>query len=540
MYIHTNKKYQFGIILLALLFNTSSCTKKFDSINEPPFGSPTANVQQLYDGFVSNLQLQDEQVTHNSWTYAITQQGIVYTKPDYAYGNDGSELWSKFYHNLSNYNALMDVIKSNADTSVYTNVIAMVKVLRAYQAIRLSNFYGDIPFSKAGLAIYSDPNSYTPVYDKQQEVYLACLADLKWAIDNFKVSDTKQYSLGAAEFVLQNDINKWIEFANSFRLRVALTMYDKDNADATVAITDALSKPLLDVDGTNVGLYPANIPNMDLGARKYSFGTECRLRMGSTMWQLMSSNNNTDGSGIFDPRCTIYFEPNNAGEWTPFPQNPTTATPAEGGDPYNYSRDMNWPDKNGSNGTVNKYADFNYYWGRDETIPELFMTSAEVNFLKAEIYNRGIGGVTANPSTAQTEYENGIKASVNFWTSMAINSPIWVMNKPSALPSETVLSTMLAQPVVAYDATSSSNALKQIYTQEWIDMFRQSWEAWTLLKRTGGLTPMDSTNSAYYTQTYGSFNRYQYPTSEQTYNYANWNAETGGQDNSATKIWIEK
>jgi hypothetical protein len=538
-------KYLSLITVWIMVITLSSCTKDFTKINTPWNGSPVATVPQLYIAFVSNLAQGDAQVTYNSWTYPITQQGVVYTKADYAYGNDGVEDWSKFYHNLSNYNAMMDLIATAPDSSIYTNVIAMMKVLRAYQAIKLSNFFGDMPYSQAGKGIYYSPTNsgvLTVPYDKQQDIYLSVLGDLKWAVDNFNASDPKQFSLGSNDLVLQNNIGQWIEFANSLRLRLAVTMYGKDQADATAQISDALTKPLLDADSTNVGLYPGtNIPNMDLSARQYSFGTECRLRMGTTMWEWMSSTNSTDGSGIFDPRCSIFFEPNNDTLWVPFPQNPTSSTPAEGGDPYNSSnRDPDWADKNGNNGTVNLYADFNYYWARDVNIPELFMTQAEVHFLKAEVYALGLGA-PANASTAQTEYNAGVIASVNFWTQEAINSTVWVVNKPVGLPSAGVLSTFLSNPVVAFaTGDPTGQGLKQIYAQEWIDMFRQPWEAWTLMKRTGGQTPMDSTNSGFYVQTYGSYNRYQYPGTEQTYNYKNWYAETGGNDLVSTKIWIAK
>jgi hypothetical protein len=138
-------------------------------------------------------------------------------------------------------------------------------------------------------------------------------------------------------------------------------------------------------------------------------------------------------------------------------------------------------------------------------------------------------------ATAQTEYNNGITASVNFWVQQAINSTIWVVNKPTGLPSQPAMNALLTNPVVQFN---SSTALQQIYAQEWIDMFRQPWDAWTLMKRTGGMTPMDPTNASFYSNTYGSYQRYQYPASEQTYNKANWLAETGGTDVTTAKIWI--
>jgi hypothetical protein len=480
------------------------------------------------------------QVGYNSWVYPITQQGAVYTHPDYSYGSDGNADWSNFYHNLANYNAMMTLISTLPDSSAYTNVKAMMKTLRAYHVLKLSNEFGDIPFSDAGKAIYYGTGNFTPKYDKQQSIYVQCLADLKWAVDNFNATDASQFSLGSQDFVLLNSIPQWIEFANSLRLRTAVTMYAKDPTDAGPAITEALTKPLLDADNSNIGLYPANIPNIDLSARQYSFGTECRLRMGTTMWEWMSSTNAQDGSGIFDPRCNMFFEPNNAGQWNPFPQNPTSATTPEGGDPYNFSiRTTTWSNKNGSGTTTDLYANFNFYWSADLTIPELFLTAAQVHFLKAEVYALGMG-VTANPGTAQNEYNAGIGASLTFWTTEGNNAPLWVVNKP-AIATNTDITNFLSNPIVQFDvANPTAHGLQQIYAQEWIDLFKQPWEAWTLLRRTGGLTPMDPANASYYTNTYGGYQRYQYPSSESTYNLDNYTAETGGHDTITTKIWITK
>ncbi len=124
---------------------------------------------------------------------------------------------------------------------------------------------------------------------------------------------------------------------------------------------------------------------------------------------------------------------------------------------------------------------------------------------------------------------------MNFWVQQAINSQIWVVNNPTALPSQTAINTLLTNAVVQFNP---GTALQQIYAQEWIDLFRQPWDAWTLMRRTGGMTPMDPTNSSFYTATYGSYQRYQYPSSEQTYNYSNWYAETQGNDVTTTKIWV--
>jgi hypothetical protein len=316
-------------------------------------------------------------------------------------------------------------------------------------------------------------------------------------------------------------------------------MYDKNSTLAASHITEALTKPLL-ADGNDIGLWPTNITGLDFQWRQWSFSANCYLRFGSTMWNLMSSNTNTDGSGIFDIRAMLFYEPNNAGQWAAYPQNPTTSTPTEGGAPYSTDRftpPTNWAKK----GAGCIYSPVNLYFEQDtKSIPELMLTSAQVHFIKAEIYNRGLGAA-ANPTTAAAEYNAGIAASLNMWKGLAFNSPVWVVNKPtSATATSAEISAVTTNPITKYDAANPSNALKQIYAQLWIDQFRQPFDAWTLKRRTGDLTPMSATNSGYYSANFGTYQRFVYPDDESSYNYDNWKAATNGNDKNTTKIWIAK
>lgn len=518
---------------IAVLLLFSSCKKNFESINTPPKDATIATTPEVFNMIVSSLPLTaGEQSVFNSWIYPITQQAIV-TSGAYPYDNAKEAVWSNYYTTLANYRLLESRITSSSTPATMNNLYAMLKTLMAYKTFKTTNYYGDMPYTKAGYAPLNGGSSYKAAYDKQSDIYAAILTDLKWAVDNFS-TDASQYSVGAYETFLQNDISKWIKFANSLRLYVAVTMYDKNSTLASTHIAEALTKPLL-ADGDDIGLWPSKITGLEFQWRQWSFSANCYLRMGSTMWGLMSSSNNKDGSGIFDPRCKIFYEPNNAGEWAAYPQNPTTTTPTEGGTPYNTDRFTDWSDK----GVSCIYSPFNLYFEQDtKYIPELMLTAAQVHLLRAEIYNRGLG-VTANAVTAQTEYNAGITASVNMWKAIAYNSSVWVVNKPAsptATPAE--LSALLTNPVVAYDLSSPANALKQIYAQLWIDQFRQPWDAWTLLRRTGGKTPMSATNTQYYTANYSKYARFVYPDNEVSYNTDNWKAATGGTDLNTTKIWI--
>jgi hypothetical protein len=546
---HHNIKHWMKAMALTVFIASilASCTKNFQKENAPYSGPASATLPQLYSGIGANIDRAADIGNWSAarWLYPITQLGAVYAVSDFPFV-EGTN-WSEFYSNLPAMNQMLTKMQSSPDSATYINAEAMVKVLRAYQAIELSNLYGDIPYSKAGKAFSGSTADLVVPYDKQQQVYLSCLKDLAWAVNHF-TTNSNQFSFGSSEFLLGNDIGQWQKFANSLRLRYALTMYDKDNADAGPIIADALTKPLLtDAVADVVGLSQTNIPgisfDIDGAGRDFFFRQESRARMGSTLWNLFSNNNNTDGSGIFDLRCKIFFEVNGNNQWVPYPQNP--ATPISDGviDPYTTKRD---PDNEGwaSNKTGNLYSDYNYYWGRDGNIsgstgacPEIFITAAEVHFLKAEAYAKG-AGVAQNVASAQAEYQAGVTASLTFWKNMAFNSSVWVVNKPaSATPTPAEISAVLTNPKVAFNAP---NALKLIYSQEWVDLFRQPWVAWTLMRRTGYATPADTNNPAGYTQNYGSLQRYQYPADERQFNSTNWQAATGGSDLTSTKIWITK
>ena len=519
------------LVLLAALFCCSACKKNFESINAPWSAPTSASTPEVFNAIISSLPVTaGEQSVYNAWIYPITQQGII-TAGSYPYSNAKDAAWNNYYATLANYRLLQSRIAAASDVNSMNNVYAMLKTIMAYKTIKTTNYFGNMPYSGAGYAPIKGTSSFTAAYDNQSDIYASVLTDLKWAVDNLSTSST-QYSVGSYDTFLGGNIAMWIKFANSLRLRVAVTMYSKNSSLAAAQIAEALSKPLL-ADGDNIGLWPSEISGLTFQWRQWSFSANCYLRMGTTMWNLMSSTNATDGSGIFDPRAKLFFETNNAGQWVAYPQNPTSSTASEGGDPYNIDRFSSW----GTKGTACIYSPFNLYFEQDITyIPELMLTAAEVHYLKAEVYNRGLG-VTASSATAKTEYNSGVTASLNFWTSIAYNSSEWSVNKPSAAAATaTQISTLLTN--VAYDLTSSANALKQIYAQEWIDMYRQPWDAWTLLRRTGGATPMSATNASYYTANFGVYNRFTYPDNEISYNFDNWSAATGGTDLPSSKIWI--
>ena len=282
--------------------------------------------------------------------------------------------------------------------------------------------------------------------------------------------------------------------------------------------------PLIE-KGEDVVMSPAAQDWRNQGVN-WTFREHKRLRMGSNIWHLFSETDDKDGSGIFDIRAEIFFETNNAGEWVAFPQVPEPNTPQSGGIPYQQHRDLNYTIK----GADNIYSPFNYYLIRDEeNIPEIIMTAAEIGFLKAEAYVRGLGVEQSN-STAEGEYTIAVANSVDFWQNLVKGSQIWI-NAPDLLDGNEVF-TIANHP--RNDIFSQDNKLELIYRQRFIDQFRQPWEAYALVRRTNGATPHEGELIEH--------NRFPYPPSESINNPDNWAEQVAimGEDTERVKVWWMK
>jgi hypothetical protein len=253
--------------------------------------------------------------------------------------------------------------------------------------------------------------------------------------------------------------------------------------------------------------------------------------MGSNIWRQMSAHDSIDGSGIFDPRAYIFFETNNENEWVPYPQLPEPNTPTSGGIPYDSHRDG--PGAYFIKGDECIYSIFNYFVIQDEDfMPIPLFTGAETHFILAEAYFRGIG-LPLDPAQADIEYMNGINTSVTWWVGVSEDLKLRlsgtkftdVINIPAGLGPNSVLSVF-----GSWMATSDEEKLRFIYTQRWIDAFRQPWEAYALARRTG-MTPREGDDINHF--------RLPYPPSEAEYNTANWQDAVSrqGGETSEYKLW---
>jgi hypothetical protein len=263
-------------------------------------------------------------------------------------------------------------------------------------------------------------------------------------------------------------------------------------------------------------------------SKGWSFNQSKDMRMGTTFWHLIAKHDSTDGSGIFDPRAYYFFDTNNNNKWIAYPNNPSSGTP-DGGIPYEYHRDLNYSIK----GADCLYSPLNYYLVRDmDYQPDILITGAEVLFIRAEAYLRGIG-VAKDLSNATSSFLDAIQFSLNFWKQVMMTSRL-PMGAPFAnnisVPSN--LNFISVQNNLIFFSGTEEQQLREIYSQCMMDMFRQPQEAFALARRTG-MTPFDGPSSQVY--------RFPIPPTEVSYNSSNYSSTFGASgDNMNMKVWWMK
>ena len=524
----THLSFIFGLIFSCFF----SCENNFEDLNKNPFFPTQTEIGPLFNGVVQTLQLGwDEQFyLHNEALYGITQLAAL-TEEAFQNISIGTEdVWKDYYSTLSNIRALeRSFDEFDGDQESLNNVRAQVMVLKAYKTFKLTDLFGDIPYFNAGKG-FESLEFLEPAFDDQEEIYKALLTDLEWAANNIDIDpaaltngNSPYVSFGSFDNLFESNLNLWVKFANSLRLKHAVRMVEVDPAFAEPIIQEIIDNKLpLIRAGEDVALYPEKL-DWQKASTHWSFREHNNLRLGSNIWNQLSDSNDPSGAGIFDPRAFIWFETNNEKEWNIYPQISTNDDEPSGGFPYEGSRDIAYDVK----GQQNIYAPFNYYLIRDDSqIPELLLTAAEVKFLEAEVYERGLG-VAQDAGDARSAYSLGVATSIRFWQDLVANTDIWI-NKPPILSEAEIQSIVNTNPKITI--FGNSEPLKLIYVQRWLDNFRQPWEAYALTRRTMA-TPREGGPIEHF--------RFAYPPSESINNPAKWAEQVSkmGADSPSAKVW---
>lgn len=140
-------------------------------------------------------------------------------------------IWDRYYEvSIKN---LVDAIHNSEDKA---NLNAALRIHRVYLLSVISDIYGDIPASEAGLGYIKGISN--PKYDTQEELY-------SWF---FKELDACEKQLGTGTDRISGDVTslggdvaKWKKYANSLRLRYAMRISDVNPTQAKEEFESALT-----------------------------------------------------------------------------------------------------------------------------------------------------------------------------------------------------------------------------------------------------------------------------------------------------------
>ncbi|SCC23164.1 Starch-binding associating with outer membrane [Chitinophaga costaii] len=509
-----NRYTLFLFIATALLF--SSCTKNFDSINtDPTKGSSIAPGQQLASAAYylnggremgyPNLYLLLPRVQYLNGSWGM-RSGSKYIRDDFY----DERIWEIFYG--KSVKQLVDMIERIKGDSALVNYVAAGRILKVYIFSVLTDNYGDIPYKQAGMAYYD--KVYTPVYDKQEDIYPDFFKELDEATAQFNNSSDPISN----DIVYDGDINKWKKLANSLRLRLGMRLSKRDPATAAIQVKKAF----------DAGVMASADDNFKIIHEAYNF-PDLRGNGLSQALQEEQTYNYTIGCSTFvdylkaenDPRIASFFVNKDAnGADITAKTNYLSITPGL------YWWD-NWSDYVAPDGSSipqgNKYTLIASPFYALQA-PFLHMGYAETELLLAEAAARGWISDNAND-----HYQLGIRAA---------------MKQLEIYPGMVPVNSAAVDAFVTAHPLDPATAIEQINMQKWVALFPNGYEAFANQRRTGYpvLAPIEDVGGE--SETGGKpFLRLFYPSTEAYNNTNNYNdaiGRIGGKNDWMQPVWWDK
>ena len=408
-------------------------------------------------------------------------------------------LWVAYYPDIIK-NAVA-LVSQTTDNPEEINLNAIGRILKVEAFLKLTDYYGDIPYFEAG-KIYNE-NIVKPRYDKQEDIYKAIFAQLDKALEGL---DTETAGLASFDCWCNGDRTLWKKIANQLKLRMALRIVKVNPVDAEKYAKEAIQAGVLE--------------DKDILINK-SYSNELRRMMdwldsgiGSSIVAFMNGYN--------DPRRPLYFT-TNVRHLVKKTAEPTGEKDQNNEDIYNESDILirkgaqyigvpvgcELGNKNGGNDNQRVY--YSFLAGGYAT-PQPIMFAAEGWFLRAEAKLRW---TDAGQQSVKELYEKGIEVSIRnqksyrqsdaaaAWTEKKLTAPDWAAIDDAAISSyindDTSSPEGYTDPwkpeynsdpttsiTVKWDeGASNEEKLERIITQKWIANFPLSTEAWADYRRTG-------------------------------------------------------
>ncbi|HKJ47848.1 MAG TPA: SusD/RagB family nutrient-binding outer membrane lipoprotein [Christiangramia sp.] len=412
------KKYIVAITALVTLWSCQS-DEKYEDLNRDPKNPTEVASDFLFTAATVSLGDYMASPNVNEPLYRFLGQYLTTTtyldEPNYDFTarQNPDAVWSEYYRDvIFDLQDAKRIVMENPDLSQgqIDARLGQLEVIEVYTWHILVDSFGDIPYTEA-LQADEFPQ---PTYDDDAMIYEDLISRLDSA--NTMLAAGNGYS--SADVVFGGDMDKWMKFANSLKLRLGIRLQDVNPTLAQSTVESAVADGILMSNDDNATIqYQSNDPNTNPLWEDLVQSGRSDFLISETIADYMNDLN--------DPRRMVYFDENVEGYI--------------GGD-Y---------------GGSNNYGSFTHIGDPflDPTREGILLDYAEVEFnlSKAAELGYNVGG------DAESHYNNAITASMEYWG-----------------VSDSEISDYLEQPSVAYDGS-----VAQFATQFWIAMFDNPFEGWS-------------------------------------------------------------
>jgi hypothetical protein len=501
---------KYSIMLLTACIGLQACDKGFEAMNTNPNASANLTpafvfTKSLLDGAGDVLNFLQGTMQFTTSYNDVAGFGAKYIL------SQSQQSWTVFNNAYpKEINEVQQVIEKVSADPEQVNLLSCARIWRVYCFSRITDIYGDVPYSQAGQGYTS--GNYKPVYDPQQAIYADMLKELDEAATAI---DPAKANFGAADLIYKGDMIKWKKFSYSLMLRLAMRMTKVDLTTAETWAKKAITGGVITEDADIAKVTGYVSAGQDINKNPLALGMLNSDYVGA------NGSSNPEGGKYQD--VIINFLKTNKDPrlavlsvvWVNGKADTTAAI-----------------QKGMSSSLSSKPADFGTYSEPNpNTIlqlnsPYMLLTNAETNFLLAEAALRN--WYTA--ASASASYENGISASMRQW---------------GLFGSAGVISANQIQTYIKYHPLNTGGTfneqMEQIYTQFWVGVFPNSTEVFASYRRTGypALVPNNYVGNA----TGGKiFRRFLYPATEQNLNGENYQAAIArqGADEFLTRMWWDR
>lgn len=527
--------YKIGLGLLLLNVVAQSCKKDLTEVNT----NPNALNETRPEFSFTNATLNYTKVTRDDYTarYATTMTYMQYLVADAAtteglagqynrasntslvdFKNPFYPLYNPFYtasgtngaygRDLTRVIEQIDAIADPVNKAAYTELRAISSMLLAYNAWRVIDVYGAMPYTQA-----FKPVQYpTPAYDYDYDLYKAFDTQIKDAVNVLKTNAAPQRSYANNDFYYGGVKANWIKYGNTLRIKIAQRYEKRDPANLTAVLADIANNFQSQIISSNAEAFGYNTPqdfesNPDELNRivtqyvaAYPFVEYLKSVQDPRLVFMVRENdfgtnygryNTVKANGNAQAQADLLRPEVLASRFHGKHIFPASINPAYGW--WGTAKNQNFTYTQGTNVVTTTLSFQSYLQSRlfvrngafraadaalhTDELPFDAITAqktrtqllsyAETCFMMAEIAAKGGNGLG---KTALQWYNEGVTASFDEYKARAVAAKV-----PNAATA--TIGTLLTR--IPY------TDLVSIYSQSWVNFLIQPEEAWALWKRTG-------------------------------------------------------